>query len=200
MDEVKFTVVGMRELMEELHGLAVVTQKRLALGAVATAASVIRKKSVELAPIYLGADHYLQSLVGRRSVKMSAGHPQPGTLKRSIYQTRMSEKCTPTTEVWKVDVRRGKKKTKKGADQPDAYYAAWVEYGHYTRPPSGGGTLKMRRAEGRRSGAVKWVPAQPFMRPAFESSKEEALSAMAKYIADNLHAATLSFRLLKAIK
>lgn len=188
-DGMTFEVPDIAGWLAEFTELPKVVRDRLAKGTVATGASVIRKEYVLRAPIWTG--------------EVSKGHPPPGTLKRSIYQTRLVEFCTPTSEVWKVDVRRGATaRDRKGQRvvSKDAFYAMWVEYGHYVRTP--GMTEKQHRAA--RSGVdlytgSKWVPAQPFARPAFEAKKGDAMKAMQDYFTENLPAATASMRYIKAI-
>ena len=175
--------------LQELNDLPKVIRDRVAKGAVATGASVIRKEYVARAPMWTG--------------DVAQGHPPPGTLKRAVYQTRMVEFCTPTVEVWKVDVRRGASaRDRKGQRvlSKDAFYALWVEYGHYVRTP--GTTEKEHRRL--RSGVdlytgAKWVPARPFARPAFEAKKGDALKAMADYMNENLALATASMRYVRAV-
>lgn len=182
-DKVTFSIPDLAAFLRDLEDLPKQVRMRIVKGAVATGASVIRKESVLRAPMYPGT-------VGK-------DHPQPGTLKKSIYQTRLVDKCNDTTEVWKVDVRKGKVFTKKGRRMPDAYYAAWVEYGHYTRTPGGVGTRAQRRLKARSAGDVRWVPAQPFMRPAFEAKKQDAFQAMVDYIRRELASALLAQRFVK---
>ena len=93
---------------------------------------------------------------------VSQGHPPPGTLKRSIIQKQIRELSDLGKQTFYVTVRRGKKyqkQGKKGNLSQDAYYAKWVEFG----------TSKMA--------------AKPFLRPAFEAGKQEAVNKMAEYIA-----------------
>lgn len=63
----------------------------------------------------------------------------------------------------------------------DAFYAGWVEFGHYYVPPGGkggiGGSLRQRRKL-RSLSSARFVPGRPFLRPAFESKKEAAVQAM----------------------
>lgn len=85
------------------------------------------------------------------AVEVGKGHPPPGTLKAAILLAHIpGPKLTATYAVW---VRHGKKFQhvgKSGANQ-DAFYWTFVEFG----------TSKMA--------------AEPFMRPAFESRKNQAL-------------------------
>ena len=88
---------------------------------------------------------------------VSQGQPAPGTLKKAISIKRITG--LPLTRiVYIVFVRSGKSRQSVGKKQRnlDAYYWRFVEFG----------TSKMG--------------ARPFMRPAFESSKDEALILQAE--------------------
>ena len=191
-DHATLATPDLMAFLAELKSLPVMVQQRIAKGAAATAASVIRKASIERAPLYIPAS------VMHGGAHAPKNHPPPGTLKRAIYQARMVDQCTPTKEVWMVGVRAGNKTTSKGTALPNAYYAKWVEFGHFTRTPRGPGTRKARRAAARASGAVRWVPPQPFMRPAFDASQAAALKALADYIQARLPAETAANKFLKA--
>lgn len=190
-DGITLDIPGMSGFLAELEMLPDTMQKRIVRGAVATGASVIRKAVIARAPMYTG--------------DIAAGHPPPGALKKSIYQTRMSEACTELLETWKVSVRTGRAsrqgKGGKLVTLPDAYYASWVEYGHYTRAP--GTTSKQHRAA-RNSGTLgsmgaTWVAPQSFMRAGFETSKTAAIQAMTDYFNDNLSLAFASYRYIQAV-
>jgi HK97 gp10 family phage protein len=185
-DSIGIKFDGLDRMLAEFRSLPNDMRERVMKGAVATGASVIRKEAIRLAPEWTG--------------DVSKGHPPPGTLKKAIYQTRMVEQCTQTNEVWIVDVRTGKRaqnvKRGKGFVNLDAYYATWVEYGHHVRVPKAqkkawkAGTALV-------SGAFSVAP-QPFMRPAFDSKKNEAVQAMANYLAQNISAAIQGYQMLKA--
>jgi hypothetical protein len=168
-------------------------QARIVRGAVATGASVIRKAAISLAPIASPED---------LSDEQRATHP-PGTLKKAIYQVRLADASTPTLEVWKVDVRKGSRTTKKGNRLASAFYAGWVEHGHWSRPASGKGTkagrIKRRgdRAINALAAGARWVPARPYMRPAFEANKAAAVAAMKAYLEHNISAGKLALEYLK---
>lgn len=151
-DLINTEITGLAELRQTLAALPDALKSRALKGMVATGASIIKNEAIAKAPMYTGA--------------VSKGHPPPGTLKSAIYQTRLTQFCTPVEEVWKVDVRKGKRyqSQKRGGAEVnvDAYYASWVEYG----------TVKMG--------------ARPFMRPAFEAKKEAAVNAMGTYLAFKL--------------
>ena len=98
----------------------------------------------------------------RRNIGANGGpENRTGTLRRAIYAAR-GKTSTPTQEVRIVNVRRGKR-YRKGKSNRDAYYARWVEYGH-------------RERQGKDSvGPPKFIPPRPFMRPAFESTKNTSV-------------------------
>ena len=192
-DQATLATPDLPAFLAELRALPTLVQKRIVLGAVATAASVIRKASIARAPLYIPAS------VMHGGAHTPKNHPPPGALKRAIFQARMVDECTPTKEVWMVGVRAGKKTTKKGAAIADAYYARWVEFGHFTRLPSGPkATKKARKLAARALGVARYVPPQPFMRPAFEASQAAALQALADYIQARLPAETAANKFLKA--
>lgn len=189
-DGITLTFPGLDELLRELRQLPQNLQQRVMKGAVATGASVIRLEAIRLAPDW-AEDGPVKPL--------PPGHPPPGTLKKAIYQTRLPSECTPTREVWKVDVRQGKRAqaTKRGGRTVnlDAYYATWVEYGHFVRVPFE--MTKSAKAAGRALDVAKYVPAHPFMRPAVATKSQAALDAMQAYIAKNLPLAVAGMRYLQ---
>ena len=90
------------------------------------------------------------------------GQPPPGTLKRSVYQKQIRNLSSLVRQTFIVSVRKGKKyrnQGKKGNLSQDAWYATFVEFG----------TAKMA--------------ARPFLRPAFESKKGDAVAAIKDYLA-----------------
>ena len=184
MDQFSGDVQGFDKLIEELRRLPEQMQSRVMKGALATGANVIKREAVLLAPESTGP--------------VSEGHPPPGTLKRAIYAARLMDQCTTTLEVWKVGVRSGKRAQsvgKKGANL-DAFYAGWVEHGHYARVSKELG--KDAKKAGRALGVAVWVQAQPFMRPAFETKKGEAVQAMQNYVRERLPQVAALFNYLKA--
>jgi len=94
-----------------------------------------------------------------------------GTLKRAVFQKQIRELSSETNQVFYVGVRKGKKyqavkRGKKTVDQ-DAFYASWVEYGHMA------------------ANGVQ-VPAHPFVRPAYEATKDQAMQTIRDYLAEHL--------------
>jgi len=185
-DGITFQLAGLDGLLRELRQLPQAIQTRVVKGMVATGASVIRKEVVARAPMYTGP--------------VSQGHPPPGTLKKAIYQVRLSQECTATREMWKVGVRRGKaaRNVKRGKSSVnlDAYYAFWVEFEHFTRVPHA--MTKTAKAAGRALGVAHYVPAHPFFRPAVAIKRDAAFQAMQSYLAANLPLAVTAFQYLKA--
>lgn len=101
-----------------------------------------------------------------------------GRMKKAIYSFR-SRKSTKEKAVVMIGVKSGHKYGAK-----DAYYWRWVEFGR--------GVVKVGKKRGARRGGerarslgnptvgwfgkeVKAAPAKPFMRPAFEAKKTEAI-------------------------
>lgn len=84
--------------------------------------------------------------------------PPPGTLKRAVYSKQIRELSSVAKQVYFVGVRRGRKYRKVGKQYMDAFYWWFVE----------NGTSKMA--------------ARPFLRPAFEAKKNEAVEAIRLYL------------------
>lgn len=98
---------------------------------------------------------------------VSEGHPPPGTLKRAISFGRSNRDSGPGKEVVNVFVRQAKNgsvgsKKVKAYGKFDAYYWRFVEFG----------TSKME--------------ANPFMRPAFDSNKENAVEIIKATLAEGV--------------
>lgn len=181
-DSMGWQMDGLEGLFDELKRLPDKMQARIMKGAVATGASVIRKAAIALAPISDFED---------KKGKAGRNFP-PGTLKKSIYQIRMTDECSTDDEVWKIDVRIGSKNLKSGR-KAGAYYAPWVEYGHNTPKHR---KKKQKNADDKSGGGIGHVPAHPFMRPAFETSSAAALEAMQQYIDEHISAGDLALEYL----
>ena len=169
---------SLAEFQRTMKALPDVFRDRILRGAVATGASVVRKQAILNAPEFEGP--------------VSKGHPPPGTLKKAIYQYRLVIECKPGHEVVIVSVRHGRtaKVMRRGkvVASVDAYYASWVELGHFTRTPGLTATQhrKARIAGTAASLGAKWVPPNPFMRKAFMSHRDAALRAMQDYATTRL--------------
>ena len=96
---------------------------------------------------------------------LGLGQPPPGTLKRSVIMKQVPELSSQTRQTFFVLVRHGKKyrnQGKKGNLSQDAWYWRFLEFG----------TRKMR--------------ARPFLRPALEAKRREAVQAMKERLAERI--------------
>lgn len=163
-------ILGLKELQLKLATLPERISRAGLRSGCAAASAVIRDEARLKAPVY--------------DAVIKGDHPPVGTLKRSIISKRINEKCNMYHQVYKVTVRKGIKLTKSGKRnrKTDAYYASWVEYGHYFVPrgPSLKKTrtasqslLEKRKVKTSSEGSYYIMP-HPFMRPAWESKKGEA--------------------------
>lgn len=149
-------VAGLSELSRRLKALPDKIAKKHLRQAVAAGSALIRNEARLLAPIYSG--------------DQKNGHPPPGTLKKSIVHKWIREQSSLTRQTFYVAVRRGKKyravqRRRRGQSitvNLDAFYWFFVEFG----------TAKMA--------------AQPFMRPAFEMRKRQAVDVIAARLKQGL--------------
>lgn len=125
----------------------------------------------------------------RSEAKANAqSHIQTGTLHRNIIVKRVEEESDGSVrQVYIVTVRRGPR----GGD--DAYYARWVEKGHKYVPPNtnlGKRGKKVNWEAHRRAAELEYgtatVPAYPYMRPAYESRKRDAVDVMTQTLVEQL--------------
>jgi HK97 gp10 family phage protein len=96
---------------------------------------------------------------------LGPNQPPPGTLKRSVIMKQIPELSSLTRQTFFVTVRHGKKyrkQGKKGNLSQDAWYWRFVEFG----------TPKMR--------------ARPFLRPALEAKRREAVQAMKDRLSERI--------------
>jgi hypothetical protein len=187
-DGITCEITGLDALLRELRALPEAVQTKVLPKAVGAGAAVIRKEVALRAPEATGP--------------ISEGHPPAGTLKKAIYSIRLKDQCSPTFEVWKVGVRKGRgaRETKRrgGVINLDAFYASWVEYGHFARVPHA--MTKAARAAARAVGTAKWVPAHPFFRPAVAVAQNRAFAAMKESLMRELPLAMVAMQYLRATK
>ena len=146
-------IKGIAELQLLLLQLPKRVAKNGLRAAVYAAAKIIADEAKVKAPVYKGT--------------VAAGHPPPGTLKRSIITKQIPEKSNDFQQTFYVTVRKGKKyqnQGKGGNKSQDAYYAKFVEY-EYGKHSS---------------------PAHPFLRPAFDVKSKDAQSAMKNKLAQRI--------------
>lgn len=167
-------ISGLKELQDALQKLPQNIAKNVLRGAVNAGASVIRDEAKLKAPVMHDA---------------IPSHQPPGTLKRAIIVKQIPEKSGPTQQTYFVTVRKGKKlqgQGKKGNKSQDAYYASWVEFGHWMnttgRALGGGRNRDAKRSAAVAAGHNKFVPASPYMRPAYEAKKIDAVEAIKAYL------------------
>ena len=99
---------------------------------------------------------------------LGPNQPPPGTLKRSVILKQIPELSNKNKQTFFVTVRHGKKyrkQGKKGNLSQDAWYWRFVEFG----------TVKMS--------------ARPFLRPAFDMKKNDALTAIKTRLAERIEQA-----------
>ena len=99
---------------------------------------------------------------------LGANQPPPGTLKRSVIMKQIPELSGAQKQTFFVTVRHGKKyrkQGKKGNLSQDAWYWRFVEFG----------TVKMS--------------ARPFLRPAFDMKKHEAVTVIKNRLAQRIEQA-----------
>ena len=99
---------------------------------------------------------------------LGPNQPPPGTLKRSVIMKQIPELSGAQKQTFFVTVRHGKKyrkQGKKGNLSQDAWYWRFVEFG----------TIKMS--------------ARPFLRPAFDIKKHEAVTAIKTRLAQRIEQA-----------
>lgn len=152
--DVQVRVAGLSELLDGLMGLPAELGKKAIYASLGAAARVVRDAAIAGAPVLDASDPAV--LAGRR---------KPGTLKRAIRASRsklhrgqngyyeMIVRVRPLKSAARAKFRAATGKA--GAANPDdPYYWWWVEFG----------TSKMG--------------ARPFLRPAFESTKDLQLQRM----------------------
>lgn len=133
---------------------------------------------------FAGADIF------RDQAKANAqSHIQTGILHRNIIVKRVEEESDGSVrQVYIVTVRRG------NYGGGDAFYARWVEKGHKFVPKNKTVSARTGRTVGwaahRRAAELEYgtatVPAYPYMRPAYESRKHDAVDAMTQALAAQL--------------
>jgi len=133
---------------------------------------------------YAGADLF------RDQAKQNAlANKKTGVLFNSIIVKRLEEESNGgTKQVYLVTVRKGSY----GGD--DAFYWRWVENGHKFVPKNKNVSARTGRTIGwaahRRAAELEYgnrrTRAYPFMRPAYEGKKHEAVDLMTRTLAEQL--------------
>ena len=165
---------GWAELETKLLGLSTKIAKNCLRVSIAAGAALMRDAVKEKAPLLTGPTW--------------GDHQPPGTLKRSVIIKHVPELSNDYQQTYKVTVRQGKKyqgQTKKKNKSQDAFYARWVEYGHWYVPPNPNSVISANGvkhgtnwSQHRASNHAIWIPAHPFMRPAWDTNNQKALEAI----------------------
>lgn len=101
-----------------------------------------------------------------------------GVLANNIYRRYIPEEATETSQTFHVSWR--KRSRERGQDP---FYGVWVEYGHWYVPPKPKGTTWKRH---RATHKAVFVPAHPFLRPAFAAKGQAALEEMKATLIDGV--------------
>ena len=173
-------IEGLADLQRRLAELPNNIARNFMKSGVYAAAKIVEKAAKEKAPVYTGEPR--------------DGHPPPGTLKRSIIAKSIPELSGMWEQTFKVTVRKGIKKNKGGKKNRkfDAFYASWVEYGHYYAPPGKHGEASRAKAMAKvRAGSKMvekafFVPAHPYMRPAWNETKGQVVDKFAEVVRQRL--------------
>ena len=133
---------------------------------------------------YAGADLF------RDQVKQNAlANKKTGILFNNIIVKRLEEESSGgTRQVYLVTVRKG------NYGGTDAFYWRWVENGHKFVPRNKNVSARTGRTIGwaahRRAAELEYgtkrTRAYPFMRPAYEGKKQEAVDLMTRTLAEQL--------------
>lgn len=133
---------------------------------------------------YAGADLF------RDQVKQNAlANKKTGVLFNSIIVKRLEEESSGgTRQVYLVTVRKG------SYGGEDAFYWRWVENGHKFVPKNKNVSARTGRTIGwaahRRAAELEYgtrrTRAYPFMRPAYETKKQEAVNLMTQTLAEQM--------------
>lgn len=138
----------------------------------------------------LRATGFAGAEVFREEAKQNAlGHAKTFTIHRNIIVKRLEEESDGSArQVYLVTVRAGRY----GGD--DAFYWRFVEGGHKFVPRNKNVSSKTGKTVGwaahRRAAELEYgtarVPAYPFMRPAYESKKQDAVDVMTRTLAEQI--------------
>lgn len=138
-------ISGAKEMEEVLNQLPDYIAKRVSVGALMSAAEVIREQAAQNAP------------VGKTIHKDRKGNMLlPGTLKASIRKWRIKDKDTTHSAAVAVGLPRNS----------IAWYGRLIEFG-WSGDPAG----------------------EPWLRPAFDEKKQQALNTLGKKLGDGIERA-----------
>lgn len=175
---------GFADLEKMLLGLPDKLAKNVMFGAMRAGAVVIQKAAKDACPVSAEA-HFLgkKGTKGRELI-------QPGTLKKKGIRVRRLKRSQGATSVAVAAYVSNR-----------YWYANFVEYGHRIGSRWGSGVERAYYSERVLTKRGYWqtkkkvqvvndsrghVPAKPFMRPAWDNNKEQALEAVRAYLAERI--------------
>ncbi len=162
MPAVSLRLEGFDELLQQLHQMEAAVEHRLAQEAVDAGAAVVLAQAIANVPV------------------------DTGNLKQLLKIRRPKKRSRSRAAAL---VGTGTQYTSRGyaAGRQDDFYGSFVEYGHFL------GKRHARRTPGSPLGARgqqrKWVPPKPFLRPAVDSKRGEAIEIMRSVLAAGIEAA-----------
>ncbi len=164
---------GLPEFQRALKQISVRATRQVLRPAAAAGARVVRGAVKELAP------------VGRYAGKKRGGGQvtPPGVLRRSALLKFARERSSETRATYIVTFRRGKKAQ---AQNRDAFYWPWVEFGHRIVPRRGKGGAGIAQRRRAAAGGGR-VPPHPFFVPGVTRSVGAAVAAMRQRMAQELN-------------
>ena len=159
-----FDVKGLAELQKSMAGIGDKMAKKVLRVGLRQAANVVRNQA--------------------RANFGTAGGPNDltGALRASIRVT--PRRGTPTRVSVSVVAGALTNAQKKRFGVDAAFYALWVERGHWLNRGKALGGNRKNEARARRiaAGEVKYVPAKPFMAPAIKTKAQEAIDILASTV------------------
>ena len=157
-----FTITGFAEAEQALRDFPGLIDGGVLRQAAAAGATILRDEAIARAPV-----------------------GETGSLRNALYLKFVDDNSTETRKLYYVSVRRGKKPPK-GAELPSnaAYYGLMVEFGHWYVPPKPKGISQRRHRQA--NIGKKWVPAQPYLRPAYQAKVDAAIEAMRDRLRDRV--------------
>lgn len=157
-------ISGMADLERALLGLSDRLAKNVMFGAMRAGAVVIQRAAKEKCPVSAEA-HWL----GKKGSK-SRILVKPGELKKKGIRVKRLKRGQGATSIAVAAYVSSR-----------YWYGKFVEYGHAIV-----GKKRTRAQRKAGTGASGHVPANPFMRPAWDENKERALAAAGKYLAERI--------------
>jgi len=158
--------IDMKDLLKRLKTLPEKMQKRIITGGVRASAK----------PIIQDARSRIHSRTG--ILAKSIGVTKRRSKNKNIIVYTVSPRVKDVPE--ELEAGRGTLEYKKAAG---GYYGRWVELGHFARKSKKEDDEKKKDKKKKdKKEEVKFIPAKPFLKPAFETKGEEAIKAFKEYV------------------